>query len=228
MFTTSSEWLSGSQWPRWSVGWKGATFDKAPRSSPRRSGRIRSAGLHDSARNEVAAAPPKPRRADVLFRRVSPVIPPIRLGRIPVVAVIRIGINPILLGTVHWYGVFYALAFMVAFSYGALPHVQHYGVTKRQVDRILVWTIIMGLLGARLYYDVQSNFWDPWGGLPTLARRRLRHRSTARRHRCRPHLHTRCHLCRCRADGCLRDRGRRPHVRNPHPTNTLRGGVAAP
>ena len=60
----------------------------------------------------------------MLFRRVSPVIPRIRLGRIPVVAVIRIGIDPILLGTVHLFGVFYAVAFMVAFRYGALPHVQ--------------------------------------------------------------------------------------------------------
>jgi phosphatidylglycerol---prolipoprotein diacylglyceryl transferase len=73
--------------------------------------------------------------------------------------IIRIDIDPVIhIGSlsVHWYGVMYALAFLVAFRYGVLPHLVPRGVDRGTAERGLVWTIIFGLLGARLYYVVQQ------------------------------------------------------------------------
>lgn len=75
------------------------------------------------------------------------------------VGVVTININPVFqLGpfTVHWYGVFYAVAFICAYRYGALPLALRKGVPRAVAERIAVWTIIFGLLGARLYYDIQQ------------------------------------------------------------------------
>ncbi|MDQ6855793.1 MAG: prolipoprotein diacylglyceryl transferase [Candidatus Dormibacteraeota bacterium] len=72
---------------------------------------------------------------------------------------IRIDIDPVIrIGalSVHWYGVMYAVAFVVAFRYGVLPHVQARGLSRAMAERALVWTIIFGLLGARLYYVLQQ------------------------------------------------------------------------
>jgi len=74
--------------------------------------------------------------------------------------VIRIDIDPVIrIGglSVHWYGVMYALAFLVAFRYGVLPHVVPRGVDRGTAERALIWTIIFGLLGARLYYVVPTT-----------------------------------------------------------------------
>jgi phosphatidylglycerol:prolipoprotein diacylglycerol transferase len=73
--------------------------------------------------------------------------------------VIRIDIDPVIqIGSlsVHWYGVMYALAFLVAFRFGVLPHVESRGIERGTAERALIWTIIFGLLGARLYYVVQQ------------------------------------------------------------------------
>ncbi len=73
--------------------------------------------------------------------------------------VIRVDIDPVIhLGSlaVHWYGVMYAVAFLVAFRFGVLPHVVPRGLDRGLAERMLVWTIIFGLLGARLYYVVQQ------------------------------------------------------------------------
>ena len=73
--------------------------------------------------------------------------------------VVTIDINPVFqLGpfTIHWYGVFYAIAFIVAYRYGVLPLALRKGVSRALAERITVWTIVFGLLGARLYYDVQQ------------------------------------------------------------------------
>lgn len=75
------------------------------------------------------------------------------------VGVITVDINPVFqLGpfTIHWYGVFYALAFLAAYRFGVLPLAIRRGVPRAVAERITVWTIIFGLLGARLYYDVQQ------------------------------------------------------------------------
>jgi phosphatidylglycerol:prolipoprotein diacylglycerol transferase len=76
-----------------------------------------------------------------------------------VLGVIRIDIDPVIhIGSlsVHWYGVMYALAFLVAFRFGVLPHMEPRGLDRAMAERMLVWTIIFGLLGARLYYVVQQ------------------------------------------------------------------------
>lgn len=75
-------------------------------------------------------------------------------------AVIRIGIDPVLFHigglSIHWYGVMYALAFIVAFRFGALPYLTSRGIDRPTVERLTTWTIIVGLIGARLYYVVQQ------------------------------------------------------------------------
>ena len=75
------------------------------------------------------------------------------------IGTITIDINPVLqLGpfTLHWYGVFYALAFFAAYRFGVLPLVMRKGVSRALAEKITVLTIIAGLLGARLYYDIQQ------------------------------------------------------------------------
>ena len=73
---------------------------------------------------------------------------------------IRIDIDPVVhIGglSVHWYGVMYAVAFLVAFRYGVLPHVVPRGVSRGTAERALIWTILFGLLGGRLYYVLQQS-----------------------------------------------------------------------
>ena len=75
------------------------------------------------------------------------------------IGVITININPVFqLGplTIHWYGLFYALAFIIAYRYGVLPLALRKGISRATAERITVWSIVFGLLGARLYYDVQQ------------------------------------------------------------------------
>jgi phosphatidylglycerol---prolipoprotein diacylglyceryl transferase len=80
------------------------------------------------------------------------------------VGFITINVDPVLnLGPlpIHWYGVMYALAFLVAYRYGVLPYAVKRGLPKSVAEKICVWTIIFGLLGGRLYYVVQQpNLWQ--------------------------------------------------------------------
>jgi phosphatidylglycerol:prolipoprotein diacylglycerol transferase len=72
---------------------------------------------------------------------------------------ITIDIDPVIhIGSipVHWYGVMYALAFLVAFRFGVVPYLEPRGVSRQTAERALVWTIIFGLLGGRLYYVIQQ------------------------------------------------------------------------
>jgi phosphatidylglycerol:prolipoprotein diacylglycerol transferase len=74
-------------------------------------------------------------------------------------AVININIDPVLhLGPlqVHWYGIMYAVAFLVAFRYGVLPHVVRKGKSRALAEKITLWTIVFGLIGGRLYYVLQQ------------------------------------------------------------------------
>jgi len=74
-------------------------------------------------------------------------------------AVIRIGIDPVFnLGPlpVHWYGVCYAVAFLVGLRL-ALPHAERSGVPPAVAGRIAFWSIVLGLVGGRLFYDLQSG-----------------------------------------------------------------------
>ncbi|MGH7611315.1 MAG: prolipoprotein diacylglyceryl transferase [Candidatus Dormibacteria bacterium] len=77
----------------------------------------------------------------------------------PLVAVIRIGIDPVFqLGplTIHWYGVGYAVAILVGLQV-ALPYAQRHGIPRARLGWIAFWTIVAGLIGGRLFYDLQSG-----------------------------------------------------------------------
>jgi phosphatidylglycerol---prolipoprotein diacylglyceryl transferase len=76
---------------------------------------------------------------------------------------ITINVDPVLhLGPlpIHWYGIMYAVAFLVAYQFGVLPYAIRRGLPKAVAEKITVWTIIFGLLGGRLYYVVQQP--DLW------------------------------------------------------------------
>ena len=76
------------------------------------------------------------------------------------VATISIGISPVAFNisslAVHWYGIFYVVAFVVAYYLGGRPHVIHRGISEQNLEQLAGWTILFGLIGARLYYDVQN------------------------------------------------------------------------
>jgi phosphatidylglycerol---prolipoprotein diacylglyceryl transferase len=79
------------------------------------------------------------------------------------VGFITINVDPVLnLGPlpIHWYGVMYAVAFLVAYQFGVLPYALKRGLSKPVAEKLCVWTIIFGLLGGRLYYVVQQP--DLW------------------------------------------------------------------
>jgi phosphatidylglycerol:prolipoprotein diacylglycerol transferase len=82
----------------------------------------------------------------------------------PPLGFITINVDPVLhLGPlpIHWYGIMYALAFIVAYRFGVLPYATRRGIPKVVAEKITVWTIIFGLLGGRLYYVVQQpNLWN--------------------------------------------------------------------
>lgn len=57
---------------------------------------------------------------------------------------------------------FYGLAYAVAFVVGttvAVRHLERRGVARGTSEHIAFWTIVFGLLGARLYFVVQSGWW---------------------------------------------------------------------
>ncbi|MGA9774479.1 MAG: prolipoprotein diacylglyceryl transferase [Candidatus Dormiibacterota bacterium] len=77
----------------------------------------------------------------------------------PLVAVIKIGIDPTFqLGplTIHWYGVGYAVAILVGLRV-ALPYVERHGIPRSTASWIAFWTVVAGLVGGRLFYDLQSG-----------------------------------------------------------------------
>jgi phosphatidylglycerol:prolipoprotein diacylglycerol transferase len=75
-------------------------------------------------------------------------------------ATITIGIDPIAfwIGSlaVHWYGIMYVVAFVAAYYLGARPHAVSRGISQEYLERLTGWGILFGLIGARLYYDVQN------------------------------------------------------------------------
>lgn len=83
----------------------------------------------------------------------------------PGLAAIDINIDPVLriggLG-IHWYGLMYAVAFGVGLYVGVIPHLEKRGIDRQTAERYTVWAIVFGLIGARLYYVVQSS--PPQGG----------------------------------------------------------------
>ncbi len=76
------------------------------------------------------------------------------------IGVVHIVVDPVALHlgglAVHWYGILYAVAFAAGYRFAVLPHLLPRGVSRAECDRMLVWAIVAGLLGARLYYVVQQ------------------------------------------------------------------------
>ncbi|MGC2191525.1 MAG: prolipoprotein diacylglyceryl transferase [Candidatus Dormiibacterota bacterium] len=78
---------------------------------------------------------------------------------IPVVGVIQIGIDPVFhLGplAIHWYGVGYAVAILVGLQV-ALPYAERHGIPRSKSGWIAFWTVVLALIGGRLFYDLQSG-----------------------------------------------------------------------
>lgn len=76
-----------------------------------------------------------------------------------VIGIIVINVHPVIhLGplAIHWYGVMYAVAFLVAYRFAVVPLAQRAGVARDIVSKITVWTIVIGLVGGRLYYVLQQ------------------------------------------------------------------------
>lgn len=59
--------------------------------------------------------------------------------------------------TIRWYGVAYVVAFLVGGGM-ALRHTGRHGIPEQVANRVLFWAIVCGLIGARLYFVVQSGF----------------------------------------------------------------------
>lgn len=60
---------------------------------------------------------------------------------------------------IRWYGVSYAVAFLAG-GWVATRHLARRGVPSAVSESIIFWAIVFGLIGARLYYVVQSNaYW---------------------------------------------------------------------
>jgi phosphatidylglycerol---prolipoprotein diacylglyceryl transferase len=59
---------------------------------------------------------------------------------------------------IRFYGIAYALAFIAGTAI-ASRHLARKGIPQSTSVDIAFWTIIVGLIGARLYFVVQSNFW---------------------------------------------------------------------
>jgi len=59
---------------------------------------------------------------------------------------------------IRFYGVAYAIAFLVGTAV-ATRHLERKGISSNVSGNIAFWTIVFGLIGARLYYDVQSGWW---------------------------------------------------------------------
>ena len=58
----------------------------------------------------------------------------------------------------RFYGLAYAVAFLVGTAV-ATRHLERKGISSNVSGNIAFWTIVFGLIGARLYYDVQSGWW---------------------------------------------------------------------
>jgi phosphatidylglycerol:prolipoprotein diacylglycerol transferase len=82
-------------------------------------------------------------------------------------AVITIPFDPVFqLGPIpiHWYGVGYAVAFLVGIQI-VTPFLTRRGIREKDVTDLFWWNIVIGLLGARLYYVVQQPL-GPYLGNP--------------------------------------------------------------
>ena len=59
---------------------------------------------------------------------------------------------------IRFYGLAYAIAFLVGTAVAG-RHLARRGVPTNVTNDIAFWAIVFGLIGARLYFDVQSGWW---------------------------------------------------------------------
>jgi phosphatidylglycerol---prolipoprotein diacylglyceryl transferase len=59
--------------------------------------------------------------------------------------------------SVHWYGLMYVVG-IAAGLLVAWPYARSRGITGEQLERMVIWAVPAGFVGARLYYDLQQ----PW------------------------------------------------------------------
>ena len=59
---------------------------------------------------------------------------------------------------IRFYGLAYAIAFLVGTAVAG-RHLARRGVPANVTNDIVFWAIVFGLIGARLYFDVQSGWW---------------------------------------------------------------------
>jgi phosphatidylglycerol:prolipoprotein diacylglycerol transferase len=73
--------------------------------------------------------------------------------------VITMPLDPVLLRVgpvgIHWYGVAYAVAFLVGIWIVA-PYARRLGVSDKDAGDFFFWAIVMGLVGGRLYFVLQQ------------------------------------------------------------------------
>jgi phosphatidylglycerol:prolipoprotein diacylglycerol transferase len=75
-------------------------------------------------------------------------------------SIIHVNIDPALhLGslTIHWYGIMYAVAFWAGWRFAVTPFLTRRGIPRSEIDRMITWVIVFGLIGGRLYYVLQSD-----------------------------------------------------------------------
>jgi phosphatidylglycerol---prolipoprotein diacylglyceryl transferase len=75
-----------------------------------------------------------------------------------VISVITMPLDPALqIGPIplHWYGLGYAIAFLVGVRL-ITPFLQRHGIPAQTTSQLVWWNIGVGLLGARLYFDIQQ------------------------------------------------------------------------
>jgi phosphatidylglycerol:prolipoprotein diacylglycerol transferase len=68
----------------------------------------------------------------------------------PLDPVLNLGPIPI-----HWYGLGYAIAFLVGFQL-VIPYFKARRVSERDANSLVWWCIVMGIVGARLYFVAQQ------------------------------------------------------------------------
>lgn len=72
---------------------------------------------------------------------------------------ITINVDPIIFSvgplSVHWYGVMYVVGIIVGLLV-AWPYAKSKGLQGEQLERIVMWAVPAGFVGARLYYDLQQ------------------------------------------------------------------------
>jgi phosphatidylglycerol:prolipoprotein diacylglycerol transferase len=76
----------------------------------------------------------------------------------PLVIVLPLSPIALQLGPVHvrWYGIGYAVAFLVG-GWVAVRHAERRGISGDVAQRVAFWTIVVGLIGARLFFVLQSG-----------------------------------------------------------------------